>query len=68
MSFLENVGTGIAMGLSFGLMTQMMPRMGFGGGMWGFGPSIFSYGGWFGGGGMGAHHHHHHHCHHSFWC
>ena len=71
MSFLENLGTGIAMGVTFGAMTQMskmMPMGGvWGGGMWGFGPSIFNYGGLWGGGCFGHHHHHHHHCH-SFWC
>ena len=63
--FLNNVGMGMAMGATYGLMSQM------GGGMFGGGFGIFG-GGYmpmFGGGMFECYypHHHHHHCH-SWWC
>ena len=66
-TFFKNVGIGIAagaaMGATFGLMSKMAP---FGGFWCGF-PSIWGFGGFWGGSCFPPPPHHHHHCH-SWWC
>lgn len=62
--FFSNVGMGMAMGATYGLMSQL------GGGMYSGGFGIFGgYMPMFGGGMFECYypHHHHHHCH-SWWC